>query len=262
VLFEGSDRGTESDHPEPMYFARSLPLDKALHPDVLLVYRMNGEPLEQRHGFPLRLFVPGWYGVASVKWLRRIEVVNTPFKGYYQSTKYTVQRKTPAGIETVIVGPMVVKSEIIRPREGEVLGLGNNRLFGLAWAGEEAVAAVKVSVDGGRTWGDARLIGPQSAYSWTMWEYLWEVASPGDYSILARAISSSGRTQPEDHDPLNGGYHIHHVRPRHLRVEIGRRSLDRPADAAALLYDMNAYAEEIGRLPLDVEMVFIGGEGI
>src|SRR5262249_18072998 len=83
VLFEGEDCGSEADHPETMHFARSLPLDKALHPDTLLAYRMNGELLDPIHGFPLRLFVPGWYGVASVKWLRRIEVLDRPFHGYY-----------------------------------------------------------------------------------------------------------------------------------------------------------------------------------
>jgi len=102
ILCEGADVGSEADHPEPMRFARSLPLAKALHPDTLLAFRMNGELLEPAHGFPLRLFAPGWYGVASVKWLRRIEVLDRPFHGYYQSVKYTVQRDTPAGRETVV----------------------------------------------------------------------------------------------------------------------------------------------------------------
>src|SRR5436305_10033157 len=105
---------------------------------------MNGELLSPSHGFPLRLFVPGWYGVASVKWLRRIEVLDRPFRGYYQTTKYTVQRRTAEGVETVVVGPMAVKSEVIRPHAGEVLGVGTNRLFGVAWAGPEAVARVDV----------------------------------------------------------------------------------------------------------------------
>jgi DMSO/TMAO reductase YedYZ molybdopterin-dependent catalytic subunit len=97
-------------------FERSLPLAKALHPDTLLAFRMNGEVRDPIHGYPLRLFVPGWYGVASVKWLRRIEVVNEPFRGYFQSVKYTVQRRNERGVESEIVGPMMPKSEIIRPR--------------------------------------------------------------------------------------------------------------------------------------------------
>src|SRR5205085_3236273 len=132
VLFEGWDQGTEADHPEPMYFARSLPLAKALDADTLLAFRMNGELLEPSHGFPVRLFVPGWYGVASVKWLRRIEVIDRQFAGYYQTVKYTVQRETPQGAQTVVLGPMAVKSEIIRPQPDAVLGLGMNRIFGVA----------------------------------------------------------------------------------------------------------------------------------
>src|SRR5262245_25513612 len=85
VLFEGADVGSEADHREPMHFRRSLPLDKALDPDTLLVTRMNGELLEPSHGYPLRLLAPGWYGVASVKWLRRIEVLCEPFRGYFQT---------------------------------------------------------------------------------------------------------------------------------------------------------------------------------
>jgi DMSO/TMAO reductase YedYZ molybdopterin-dependent catalytic subunit len=262
VLCEGFDTGTEPDHPEPMRFGRSLPLRKALHPDTLLAYRMNGEYLSPSHGFPLRLFVPGWYGVASVKWVRRIEVLDRPFHGYYQTTKYTVQHRTPGGVETVIVGPMTIKSEVLRPRAGEELGLGANRICGVAWAGEEAVAAVEVSTDGGASWGLARLIGAPAPYCWTLWEYPWEVGEPGDYTILARAVSASGEVQPAEHDLLCGGYLIRHSRP--TPVWVGRAAVPaaRLGDAALLVYDMNAYAEENARFPLDVEMTFTGGEGI
>ncbi len=257
IVFEGADVGTEADHPQPMHFARSLPLKKALDPNTLLVYRMNGEVLTPSHGHPLRLFVPGWYGVASVKWLSRITASDTHFEGYFQTVKYTVQRRTERGLEAEIVGPMYVKSEIIRPLPGAALGLGTNRLFGVAWAGEEAVRAVEVSTDGGATWGEARLIGSPVAHAWSLWEYLWETATPGNYTILARAVSASGKTQPMQHDPLNGGYLIHHSRPLPVRIEAAR-----PADTDLLLYDMNAYAEANARLPLDVELEFAGGEGI
>jgi DMSO/TMAO reductase YedYZ molybdopterin-dependent catalytic subunit len=261
VLFEGADVGTEPDHPAPMPFARSLSLAKALHPDTLLANRMNGEVLDPNHGYPLRLFAPGWYGVASVKWLRRIEVVNKPFRGYFQSVKYTVQRRTERGLETEVVGPMMPKSEIIRPRDGDVLGLGGNRFFGVSWAGEESVSRVDVSTDGGTTWNDATLVGPQAPYSWTLWEYLWEADSPGEHTVLVRATSSGGRVQPVDHDSLNGGYLIHHSRPLSLRVAVFHRAAYH-ADAQTIMYDMNAYAEDNMRLPLDIEMEFSAGEGI
>jgi DMSO/TMAO reductase YedYZ molybdopterin-dependent catalytic subunit len=262
VLCEGCDRGSETDHPQPMNFARSLPLKKALDPDTLLATHMNGEPLEPAHGFPLRLFVPGWYGVASVKWLQRIEVLDRAFAGYYQTHKYTVERNTSRGLERVIVGPMAVKSEIIRPQEGGILGVGVNRVFGVAWAGEEQVSGVDVSTDGGRSWSEAVLLGPHAPYSWTMWEYLWETGQAGRYSLLARARSADGRVQPLEHDPLNGGYLIHHARPLAIEIVSTRRSHAQPAGAEALLYDMNAFAEENTRLPLDVEMEFAAGAGI
>jgi DMSO/TMAO reductase YedYZ molybdopterin-dependent catalytic subunit len=262
VLFEGADSGTEPDHPEVMPFQRSLPLAKALDPDTLLAYRMNGEPLEPIHGFPLRLFVPGWYGVASVKWLTRMTAVAQPFRGYYQSVKYTVERRTPTGTETVVIGPMAVKSEIIRPQDGAALGVGTHRVFGVAWAGESAVAAVDLSTDGGRTWSRARLVGPSATYSWTMWEYLWEVATPGSYELLARATAADGRTQPLQHDPLNGGYLIHHARPRAVTVEGARRAVASTTDFETILYDMNAYAEDNFRRRLDIELEFAMGEGI
>jgi DMSO/TMAO reductase YedYZ molybdopterin-dependent catalytic subunit len=262
VLFEGADRGAEADHPEPMSFARSLPLAKALDRDTLLVTHMNGEPLEPNHGFPVRLLVPGWYGVASVKWLSRIEVIREPFKGYFQNNKYTVQRRSSDGVQTVIVGPMAVKSEFIRPHLGEALGIGTNRIFGVAWGGSESIARVDVSTDGGRTWQAADLIGPQSANSWTMWELLWEVATPGDYELLARAVAAGGAMQPAEHDPLNGGYCINFSRPRPVRVVATRQVVDQRGSADLLQYDMNAFAEDNVRFPLDVELDFVGGEGI
>ncbi|MBI3821131.1 MAG: sulfite oxidase [Planctomycetes bacterium] len=262
VLFEGADQGTEPDHPEPMPFARSLPLPKALHPDTLLATRMNGELLNQAHGAPLRLFVPGWYGVASVKWLKRIEVLDKPFRGYFQTKKYTTQRDTEHGRITIIVGPMAVKSEIIRPKAGDLLGVGTNRVVGLAWAGEEAVAKVDVSTDGGRSWSKAELMGPQAAYSWTLWEYLWENAEPGTYSLLARTTSTGGRMQPMEYDALNLGYQIDFCRPIPVRVAAATRTYAEIGNLDALLFDINAYAEENVRMPLDVDAQYSAGGGI
>lgn len=262
ILFEGADAGRESDHPELMHFERSLPLAKALHPDTLLAISMNGETLEPAHGFPIRLFVPGWYGVASVKWLTRIAAIDYAFKGYFQSKKYTYQRRAVAGVETVVIGPMRVKSDIVRPRHGESLGVGTNRVFGVAWAGEEPVAGVELSTDGGRSWNAAQLVGPRAPYSWNMWEYLWEIATPGDYSLVARATSWSGQVQPAAHDPLHGGYMIHHSRPIGIHVQAVHKTAVPVGDPQAYLYDMNAFAEENQRLPLDVTMEFSVGEGI
>jgi DMSO/TMAO reductase YedYZ molybdopterin-dependent catalytic subunit len=262
VVCEGADRGTEPDHPEVMSFARGLPLKKAMHRDTLLALRMNGEPLTPSHGFPVRLIVPGWYGVASVKWLTRLDVVKVPFRGYFQTVKYTVQQAGANGPETVPIKGVAIKSEIVRPFAGEALGQGKQRVFGLAWAGEEAVARVELSTDGGRSWRDVELLGPHAPYSWTMWEYLWDVRDAGSYQLVSRATSASGRTQPVEHDPLLGGYMISFSRPIPVRVE-RRTAIDATlANADALRYDMNAFAEANARLPLDVDMEFSYGAGI
>ncbi|HUG68070.1 MAG TPA: molybdopterin-dependent oxidoreductase [Pirellulaceae bacterium] len=262
IVCEGADRGAENDQPEPVPFARSLPLENALHPDTLLATRMNGEPLAPSHGFPVRLLVPGWCGIASIKWLRRLEAVDMPYTGYYQTVKYTVQRRTGRGQQTEMIGAMPVKSELVRPREGETLGLGTNRLFGLAWAGEDEIAAVEVSVDGGRRWAAAELIGPRARYSWCLWEYLWSVGSAGEYTLLSRAISASGDIQPTRHDPLCGGYLINFSRPTLVRVDADRRSRDLAGDTTTLLHEMNLLAEERSRYRLDVELELTSGAGI
>lgn len=262
VVCEGADRGREKDHPGEIAFARSLPWEKAIHPDTLLATRMNGDLLEPNHGAPVRLLVPGWCGVASVKWLTRLEIVDRPFQGYYQTRKYTVARRTGRGIETEMIGVMPVKSEIIRPRSGATLGIGNNHVFGLAWAGEDDVAAVEISFDGGVSWASASLLGPRAAYSWCLWEYLWEVAAPGKYTLLSRAISASGQIQPARHDPLCGGYLVHFSRPLTIHVDAARRSSGAVGSRNMLLSEMHALAEERSQLRLDVELELTQGAGI
>jgi DMSO/TMAO reductase YedYZ molybdopterin-dependent catalytic subunit len=262
IVCTGADRGSDPEHPQEMQFARSLPLAKAMHRDTLLALRMNGEPLTPSHGFPVRLIVPGWYGVASVKWLTGLEAVRVPFEGFFQTVKYTVQRRGADGPQTVGIQDMGVKSEIVRPIAGEALGLGKQRVFGLAWAGEEAVGRVELSTDGGRTWNETELLGPFAPYSWTMWEYLWNVREAGSYDLVARAVSTGGRVQPAQHDPLLGGYMIHFSRPISVRVE-SRAARDAIAgDVEALRYDMNAFAEANARRPLDVDLEFTLGAGI
>ena len=265
LVFEGADNGIEdSSQPDqqPRPFARSLPLEKALHPDTLLATHMNGEPLEPSHGAPVRLMVPGWYGVASVKWLTRIQAVSCPFKGYYQTVKYTVRRQSGSGLTTEVLGPMPVKSEIIRPTDGGVVGIGTNRIFGIAWAGEHAVAAVEVSIDGGETWHKAELQGPRAPYSWILWEYLWAVDSPGQRTILSRAVSTSGEVQPMRHDSNRGGYSINFSRPSRVRVEPDRLSYDLAGDLHVLRQEMEIHAREQSERRLDADLEFAAGAGI
>jgi DMSO/TMAO reductase YedYZ molybdopterin-dependent catalytic subunit len=222
---------------------------------------MNGEPLSRSHGAPVRLIVPGWYGVCSVKWLTRLEVLDRSFEGYFQTHKYTIRRHEADGERVVRLMRMAVKSEIIRPRAGAAVAPGIHRVAGTAWGGEEAVARVEVSVDGGQSWADAALIGPQAPYPWTLWEYAWEADAPGEYTLMCRATSEAGDTQPTAHDPLRGGYVINFPRPHPVRIVAARRESETWSDAAALLYDMAQQAEELSHRRLDVEMEYEFADG-
>ena len=245
-----------------MAFARSLPLETASGEDVLLATQMNGEPLTPAHGYPLRLIVPGWYGVASVKWLTGIHLTDKPFHGYYQSTKYTVQRRTARGMQVEVVGEMQPKSEILQPADRGKVNIGLNRILGVAWAGPAAVEAVEVSTDGGRSWTRANLVGMTAPYSWTMWEYSWSPFHSGPCRVLSRAISASGRMQPMRHEPLNGGYLIHHSRPITVDVEATWAATEGMSDSEELNRAMEQAALDRSRMKLDIEMKHTGGSGI
>lgn len=264
IICEGADCGSEEDHPEKMHFARGLPIEKAMHADTILALRMNGEPLPEIHGRPIRLMVPGWYGVASVKWLRKLEATDKPFEGYFQTKKYTYKHPIADGYEKRIVGPMPIKSEILRPSAGQQLGLGANRIAGVAWAGEQEVAAVEVSTDGGRTWGDAQLVGLNAPYCWRQWEYLWECPEPGTHILMARARSTSGETQPSRHDLNRGGYMINFTRQIPVMVNARSTSDDQLGDEDALTYDMDLFARTNAATNLDFDMPFefVDGAGI
>lgn len=262
VVFEGADVGREADHEGELGFSRSLPLAKALHPDTLIALRMNGDWLEPNHGAPMRLFVPGWYGVASVKWLRTMRVIDRIYDGYFQTVKYSIDRATAGGRRRLPLGPGIVKSEMLQPAADAVLGVGTNRISGIAWAGEDQITRVDVSSDGGRTWQAAHLKGLQHPYSWCHWECLWTVSAPGDYTLMARAHSASGQMQPLDYNPDNLGYLINTVLPRRVHVSAGVRASVDFADAGAWADTMRAYAEENTRRALDVELSVTGGDGI
>lgn len=187
VLCEGSDAGEVPDAGGRISFARSLPLEKALHEDTLLAYAMNGEPLPVEHGGPLRLVVPGWYGMASVKWLRRLAVLERPFEGFYQKDRYVIDGLPLRGIE--------VRAVIVSPREGARVRRAPLRVRGYAWSGHAPVVRVDVSVDRGETWGGARLLEAASPYAWRAWEVDWEPARGGEAVLLARATDAEGRRQ-------------------------------------------------------------------
>ncbi len=222
VILEGADKGKIADPPKPaaeIHYARSVPMRKALE-GVLLAYEMNGEPLTPAHGFPLRAIVPGWYGMAAVKWLQRIIVSERAFNGYYQTVDYAFWQRDDAGVHLVPITEMQVKSSIARPGINEVIRAGTNyKVAGAAWTAEAEIVKVELSTDGGTSWEMASLGTEKARNSWQLWEYDWTVPStPGRRILLARATDSRGRTQPMERDPDRGSYEINHCLP--IEVEI------------------------------------------
>ena len=205
--------------PGELKFARSIPLEKARR-DVLLAYKMNGEDLPPEHGFPVRAIVPGWYAMASVKWLQRIIVSDRPFTGYYQTIDYAYWQRREDGAELTPLSEMQVKAEIAGPAEGETVPANTSvRVHGAAWTCDAKITKVELSTDGGETWNDAKLLGESNSNAWRLWEFNWQTPSqPGKQTLVARATDSLGRTQPVLHDPDRGTYMINHVLP--IEVEV------------------------------------------
>jgi DMSO/TMAO reductase YedYZ molybdopterin-dependent catalytic subunit len=207
VLFTGMDRGVEGG--DEQAYERSLPLDVALGDDVLLAWAINGAALPPQHGFPLRLIVPGWYGMTNVKWLERITVLDRPFAGYQNATAYRLRQHEddPGDPVTRIVPrslmvPPGVPEFLSRERH---LAAGTVTLRGRAWSGWAPIEAVEVSTDAGATWSPAQLEPHVSRAAWCGWSYTWE-ATPGRHELACRARDASGREQPLD-PPWNlGGY--------------------------------------------------------
>jgi DMSO/TMAO reductase YedYZ molybdopterin-dependent catalytic subunit len=224
VVLEGADHGEikkEPVSPGKITYARGLPMAKALSPDVILAYRMNGEPLTPAHGYPLRAVVSGWYGMASVKWLSRILVIDRAFRGYFQTADYTFwEQRDGLPIQLLPVGEVEVKAEIARPALHEVVAADAvYRMHGAAWTGESEVTKVEVSTDGAKSWAAARLLGETTRYGWRLWEHYWRTpAQPGRYTLMARATDARGRTQPFDRDVHRGTYVITHIQP--IEVEV------------------------------------------
>ncbi len=228
VVLEGADSGEikkEPVSPGKICYAHSLPLAKALRPEVILAYKMNGEPLTASHGFPVRAVVAGWYGMASVKWLTRILVIDRVFRGYFQTSDYTFwDTRDGLPIQLLPVGEVEVKAEIARPARHEILPADSvYRVHGAAWTGESVVTKVEVSTDEGKTWRAAQLLGPGTEHSWRLWEHHWRTpAQPGHYKLMARATDARGGTQATDRDPHRGTYMISHIQA--IEVEVRKLS--------------------------------------
>jgi DMSO/TMAO reductase YedYZ molybdopterin-dependent catalytic subunit len=221
VILEGADEGPLEDPKAPrgnVRFARSIPLSKA-QDDVLLVYKMNEAELPPVHGFPVRAIVPGWFAVASIKWLQRIVVTDRPFQGYYQTLDYAFWRREGENAELVPLQKMAVKAEIARPTNGQNVPANSSvRVHGAAWSGSGKIVKVEVTTDGGATWNESAL-GDSVANAWCLWEFHWQTPSkPGSQVLIARATDSAGETQPVNRDADRGTYMINHLLP--ITVEV------------------------------------------
>lgn len=219
VAFTGADGGSFKETGAHVHYARSLPLCEAVRPDVLLALTMNGEALPEKHGAPLRLVVPGWYAMASVKWLTAIEVRREPFRGPFKVRDYVYLPRPGAYGEAVPVTAQRVNGAISQPVTGARLRPGRLAVRGVAWGGTQPLRRVEVSLDGGRRWAEAAWAGPSGPNTWRLWHYQTPALRPGRYLIAARAIDAEGRTQPS-RAPWNAkGYGNNQIVPVAVTVE-------------------------------------------
>jgi DMSO/TMAO reductase YedYZ molybdopterin-dependent catalytic subunit len=231
VILEGADGGLLEDPKSPrggLKFARSIPVEKACR-DVLLAYKMNGQDLPPEHGFPLRAIVPGWYAMASVKWLQRIIITDRPFNGYYQTLDYAYWKRADYAhwergenvAELTPLTEMQIKAQIARPAESETVRANTSvRVCGAAWTCDAEIAKVELSTDGGATWNNTKLLGESNSNAWRLWEFNWQTPSqPGKQILMARATDSLGRTQPLHRDLDRGTYMINHLLLIELEVK-------------------------------------------
>ena len=217
VLFRGADGGTVEGRSESMRFERSLRIDDARDSDVLLAYAMNGEPLPVEHGYPLRLIVPRWYAVASVKWLTEIELIDRTFTGHYQGSKYRYEWEREGRIVSEAVTLQRVRALITEPSPHTEVRAGELAIRGVAWSGAAPIARVEVSVNGG-DWQEARLVSERNRYSWQWWELIARVEQSGDLILRARATDLAGRTQPERAEWNRLGYGNNAIQEVPIRV--------------------------------------------
>lgn len=218
IILEGNDEGMITEEPKSpgkIKFARSIPLNIAMQDHIIIAYEMNGKPLSAEHGFPARAIIPGWYGMASVKWLMKITASEKPFDGYWQTIEYAYWKRVE-GLPTLTpVTTTLVKSEISRPVLFEAVPAGKPyQVRGAGWSGDSNLSKVEISTDKGNSWQPAKLIGPAIPFAWQLFEFEWVVpAKTGRYSLMARATDQNGKTQPMEHDLDRRTYMVNFISP-------------------------------------------------
>ena len=204
VVFFGADQRVEKirEKDYPQNFARSLHINDTRREDLLLCYELNGQPLPKEHGFPLRLVVPGWFGISWVKWLNRIEVLDRRYMSKFMAQEYVTLRGEERGDKTIwrltSVGPMDLKSIIARAVK---LNNATVRLTGAAWGDGTPLKAIEVKIDDG-PWMPAKIDrSRKDKYTWRFFTFDWNNPPPGEHTVVSRAIDEEGRVQPSSDDP-------------------------------------------------------------
>jgi DMSO/TMAO reductase YedYZ molybdopterin-dependent catalytic subunit len=192
IAFQGMDKPLGS---SGIPFIRSIPLEKAMS-STLLAYEMNGDPLPIKHGYPLRALALGWTGANCAKWLHKIILMDRPYEGFFMDKVYRVFQKDQDSRSGAVVTGLKLKSIITQPLQGQSLPAGPVAILGAAYAGEDEIDKVEVSVDDGRTWRPATFLGPRERFAWRQWQFVWEAKDKGDHKIMARATDAKGRIQP------------------------------------------------------------------
>jgi len=201
VVFWGADAGEQTWREMTIteHFARGMSVSDARDTNTLLVYEMNGEPLPPLHGFPLRLIAPGWYGVANVKWLRRIEVLDRRYMGHFMARDYVTIREEEHDGETVWTFTTVSRARLKSAPAKVTRQGGRYRIMGAAWGAP--ISGVEVQIDE-EPWQSATLTEEGGEFAWTFWTVDWGTPSPGEHSVTSRATAASGEVQPAPDVPL------------------------------------------------------------
>ncbi|MBY0029890.1 sulfite oxidase [Priestia aryabhattai] len=219
IVVEGYDVGERTDFNEIVPFSRSLPLEKALDSNTIIAYEYNGHPIPFKHGYPLRLIVPGWYAMASVKWIKRIKVIDKQFKGPFQAIDYFYYPHEENDNENFPVTTINVNSNIQKPLDMQMLNTGIHEIKGIAWTGVGKITKVDISLDNGATWNACQFTSSTENHAWTHWAYIWEIKEPGEYTILIKATDSEGNVQPEKPMWNRKGYGYNAIEHIKLKIE-------------------------------------------
>lgn len=219
IVFDGYDNGQRPDSTQTFNFSRSLPIEKSLEPDTIIAYEYNNQPIPFKHGFPLRLIVPRWYAMASVKWIKKITVIDKKFKGPYQAVDYVYYPSKENDCGKFPVTTINVNSTIQYPLNMQLLHTGIYEINGIAWTGKGIITKVEISLDEGQTWDTCQLTSTSEKYTWIPWSYKWEAQKEGEYTIKSKATDSLGDVQPIEPFWNRKGYGYNAIDSIKVKVE-------------------------------------------